>query len=102
MARSRKYHDFLIEHLSDPREASMYFNAILEECKDCDEDEANQLVLQALKNIAQAQGGLTKLAAKTKLGRPSLNKTLSPKSNLKLSTVITISNALLFDSARRR
>ena len=56
MARSKKYKDLLIEQLKDPKEAVMYFNAVLEECKDCDEQEAKELILQALSNITQAQG----------------------------------------------
>jgi len=102
MARSKKYRDLLIEELKDPKEASMYFNAILEECKDCDEEEAKELVLKALKNIADAQGGVSELATKTKLGRQSLYKTLSPKGNPKLSTIITITNALLSVPSRKR
>ena len=102
MARSKKYRDLLLQDLKDPKEAVAYFNAILEECKECDEEEAKQLVLQALKNIADAQGGITELAAKTKLGRQSLYKTLSPNGNPKLSTIITITNALLFYSVHKK
>jgi probable addiction module antidote protein len=94
MPRSKKFTDFLLERLKDPKEAMLYFNAILEECKDCDEQEAKELVLTALKDIAEAQGGIADLAVKTKLGRQSLYKTLSPKGNPKLSTLITITNTL--------
>ncbi len=100
MARSKKFRDLLIEKLQNSKEARLYFEAILEECKECDEEEAKKLVLQALKNIADAQGGIAALAAKTKLGRPSLYKTLSPEGNPKLSTIITITNALLSFSSR--
>lgn len=96
MIRSRKFDDLLIERLKNPKEALMYFNAILEECKNCDEKEAKKLILHALKTIAEAQGGISELASKTKLGRPSLYKTLSPKGNPKLSTIITITQELLF------
>jgi len=102
MPRSKKYKDLLIEQLKDPKEALLYFNAILDECRDCDEEEAKQLVLQALKNITEAQGGMAELAEKTKLGRQSLYKTLSPKGNPKLSTLITITNVLLATPARKR
>ena len=72
-----------------------YFNAILEECKSCDTEEAQKLLLLALKNITEAQGGVAKLAAATGLGRESLYKTLSPEGNPKLSTVIAVTQALL-------
>lgn len=102
MARSKKFRDLLVEKLRNTKEAKLYFEAILEECKECDEEEAKKLVLVALKNIADAQGGISELAVKTKLGRPSLYKTLSPSGNPKLSTLITITNALLFSHVRKR
>ena len=94
MAKSKKYRDLLIESLKDPQEAQAYFEAILEECKECDEEESQKLILLALKNIAEAQGGITKLAKKTGLGRESLYKTLSPNGNPTLSTLITLTYAL--------
>jgi probable addiction module antidote protein len=95
MPRSRDYRELLIQSLKDPQEAQAYFNAILEECKSCDAEEAQKLLLLALKNITEAQGGIAKLAAATGLGRESLYKTLSPEGNPKLSTVITVTQALL-------
>src|ERR1700733_3828728 len=90
MARSKNYRDLLIKDLKDPEEAQNYFNAILEECKHCDEEEAQKLLLLALKNIADAQGGIAKLSAKTGLGRESLYKTLSSGGNPRLSTLLSI------------
>ncbi len=95
MARSKSYRSSLIKALEDPKEAAAYFDAILEECKTCDEEEAQKLILLALKNIAEAQGGLSILAKKTGLGRESLYKTLSPKGNPRLSTVLSVTHALL-------
>lgn len=94
MARSKNYRDLLIQDLQDPDEAAAYFSSILEECKECDEEEAQKLLLLAIKNIVDAQGGITQLAEKTGLGRESLYKTLSPKGNPKLSTLITVAYAL--------
>ena len=102
MARSVKFKDVLIEQLKDPKEAKAYFNAILEECKDCYDEEAKRLILSALKDITEAQGGISELAERTKLGRQSLYKTLSPKGNPKLSTFITITNALLSVPSRKK
>lgn len=95
MARSKDFRNELIKLLKDPEEAASYFNAILQESRDCDEEEAQKLILLALKDIADAQGGLGKLAAKTGLGRESLFKTLSVKGNPKLSTLLTVAHALL-------
>jgi probable addiction module antidote protein len=102
MPRSKPFLDWLIERLRDPKEARAYFDAILEECKSCDEEEAKKLILLALKDIAEAQGGVSELAAKTKLGRPSLYKTLSPEGNPKLSTLLAITSALLLPPLKER
>ncbi len=95
MSGSKNRKDFLIESLKDPRKVEAYFNATLKECKSCDPEEAQKLLLLAMKNITEAQGGVAKLAAATGLGRESLYKTLSPDGNPKLSTVITVTQALL-------
>jgi probable addiction module antidote protein len=95
MARYKDFRVLLIDKLKDPEEAVAYFNAILEECKSCDPEEAQKLLLSALKDITDAQGGISKLASITGLGRESLYKTLSPEGNPKLSTVITVTQALL-------
>jgi len=97
MARSKNYQDLLIESLKDPKEALSYLNAILEECYDCDEKESQKLLLLALSNIAQAQGGIAKLSKKSGLGRESLYKTLSPTGNPKLTTLTTVIHAMGFD-----
>ncbi|HEX2977547.1 MAG TPA: hypothetical protein VHO47_00275 [Candidatus Babeliales bacterium] len=76
MARSKNYRDLLIQDLKDP------------------EDEAQKLLLLAIKNIVEAQGGIAQLAKKTGLGRESLYKTLSTKGNPKLSTLITVAYAI--------
>jgi len=97
MARSKNYQDMLIESLKDPKEALAYLNSILEECHDCDEEESQKLLLLALNNIAQAQGGIAKLSKKSGLGRESLYKTLSPKGNPKLTTLTNVIHAMGFD-----
>ncbi len=96
MPRSRKYKELLIESLKDPKEALAYLNAILEEARD-ESEESQKLLLFALKDIAEAQGGITKLAEKTGLGRESLYKTLSSKGNPRLNTLTTLIHAMGFD-----
>lgn len=51
-------HDITIESLRDPNTAKAYLNIALEEYQ---QDNDAQLFLLALKNIAEAQGGLSKL-----------------------------------------
>lgn len=96
MARSKNYKDLLIESLKDPKEAVGYLNAILEDYKDNDE-ESQRVLLAALKDIAEAQGGIAELAEKTGLGRESLYKTLSAKGNPKFNTLTTLVHAMGFE-----
>jgi probable addiction module antidote protein len=83
----------LIESLKDHDEAVAYLNAALEESLKSD-PESQELFLLALRNVAEAQGGMTKLAQKAHLGRESLYKTLSPAGNPEFRTLLAIVEAL--------
>ena len=89
MSKSKSYHEDLIESLQNPREAEEYLNAALEE-------EDPELFLLALRNVAEAQGGLAQLAEKTKLNRESLYKMLSERGNPELRSLETLLHALGF------
>ncbi len=96
MDKYKNYNDLLIESLKKPKEAVAYLNAALEECKD-GSAESQKLLLIAFKNVAFAQGGISRLANKTGLGRESLYKTLSQRGNPKLTTLTALISALGFD-----
>ncbi len=89
MSKSKKYQDWLIEKLKDHDEAVAYLNAALEESLKGDE-ESHHLFLMALRNVAEAQGGLGNLAKKAHVGRESLYKTLSEKGNPKWCTLVSL------------
>lgn len=89
MAKNKKYQDFLIEQLRDHDEAVAYLNAALEESLGGDE-ESQHLFLVALKNVAEAQGGVGALAKKAHVGRESLYKSLSEKGNPKWHTLVSL------------
>ena len=93
MAKSRKYQDFLIEQLKDHDEAVAYLNAALEESLKGD-TESQQLFLIALRNVAEAQGGIGELAKKAHVGRESLYKTLSENGNPKWHTLVSLVMAM--------
>ena len=93
MAKSKKYQDFLIEHLKDHDEAVAYLNAALEESLKGDE-ESQHLFLVALRNVAEAQGGVGVLAKKAHVGRESLYKTLSGAGNPKWHTLVSLCVAM--------
>lgn len=86
MSKIIDYHD-LIESLKNPKEAAGYLNAALE---DGDIDG----FLEALRNVVEAQGGMTKLAKKTIKGRESLYKTISKSGNPYLRNTNDILHAL--------
>ena len=93
MAKSKKYQDWLIENLKDHDEAVAYLNTALEESLKGDE-ESQHLFLLAVRNVAEAHGGMSKLAEKAHLGRESLYKTLSDKGNPKWHTLVSLIIAL--------
>jgi probable addiction module antidote protein len=93
MPRSKKYQDELIESLKDHDEAVAYLNAALEESLKGDA-ESQEILLMAFRNVAEAQGGIAKVAKKAHLGRESLYKTLSPKGNPELRTVTMLVQAM--------
>ena len=93
MAESKKYQDWLIEKLRDHDEAVAYLNSALEESLKGDE-ESQHLFLLAVRNVAEAQGGVSALAKKAHLGREGLYKTLSEKGNPKWHTLVSLIIAL--------
>ena len=77
------YHDELIESLKNPKEADLYLRLAMEEYHD---DGNVDALLIALRNIAEAKGGMTQLAKKTHLNRQNLYNALSKKGNPTLDT----------------
>lgn len=89
MRKSTAYQTDLIESLRDTREAEEYLNAALEE-------NDPELFLRALRNVAEAQGGVASLAEKTKLNRESLYRMLSARGNPEFRSLDALLHALGF------
>ncbi|HBP89134.1 MAG TPA: putative addiction module antidote protein [Nitrospiraceae bacterium] len=89
MNKSKAYQPDLIESLRDAGEAEEYLNAGLEE-------DDPELFLLALRNVAEAQGGVAQLAEKTKLNRESLYKMLSGRGNPEFRSLDALLHALGF------
>lgn len=87
------YHNDLIASLKDSKEAYDYLLTALEEYQ---EDNNVEALLIALRNVAIARGGITKLARSTKLNRQNLYKILSNKGNPKLDNFGLILKGLGF------
>lgn len=87
------YNEWLISSLRNKKEAAAYLQVALEEYqKDGDMD----AFLLALRYVAEAQGGIAKLAQKTHLNRESLYRTLSVRGNPRLQTIGLLLKALGF------
>lgn len=82
-------HDaFVIEQLREsPELAAEYLRAILEE------DDSPQVLLRALRQVAEAQGMAT-VAAEAGLKRESLYRVLSPKGNPTLKTIAAVAKSV--------
>jgi probable addiction module antidote protein len=89
MNRSIDYQDYLIKSLKDPNEAAGYLNAALD---DGDIDG----FLEALRNVVEAHGGMTKLSEKSSKSRNSLYKTVTSSGNPYLRSTNEILHALGF------
>lgn len=96
MRRYRDYQEELIEDLKDHDEAVSYLNAAWEESLQGDE-ESQKLFLMALRNVAEAQGGLGRLARKVHIRREQLYRVLSPKGNPGLRIIRELLIALGFN-----
>lgn len=77
----------LINYLKDPEAAASYLNAALKE--------GDPRVLNiALRNVAEAQGNMTRLAKKCKISRANLYHITSKKGNPTLDSVLKILQCL--------
>lgn len=82
------YQEELIKDLHDTNEALAYLNEALK-------DDDQRIFLLALKNVLEAQGGdIATLAQKTDLNRENLYRMLSKKGNPKLTSIVSVLNAL--------
>jgi len=86
MAKAEDYNRFLKHHLKNPRNASAYLNAVLEEGD-------QELFLKALRKVAEAQGGMSKLASRARISRVGLYKILSERGNPEFRTVGSLLSA---------
>ena len=77
---------YMLERLRDPATAAAYINAAAHE----DDPSA---FLQALRNVAEARGGLAKIATRAGLNRQQLYRTLSSAGNPELRSLTRILEA---------
>jgi probable addiction module antidote protein len=83
---SLPYEGWLIERLKDPAEAAAYLEAVIEEG-----DQA--ALMLALRQVAQARGGIAEIARKAKLTREATYKMLSRTGNPELRSLTSVLRA---------
>ena len=89
------YQDTLIKRLQNHDYAVAYLNAAIEESLKGD-TESQQLFLNALRNVAEAQGSMSDLAKRAKVRRESVYRMLSKKGNPELSSFTALLKAMGF------
>jgi probable addiction module antidote protein len=75
------------DYLKTKKDVVAYLNAALE-------DGEPAVLLEALRNVAQSQGGMGALAKAAGVSRESLYRTLSRRGNPKIETVMELMRAL--------
>lgn len=83
---SVSHHEFMMKQLHDPEFASEYLNACLEE-------NDKELFLKALRDVLEAQGGMTKIAKAAKVNRVSLYKMLQAGGNPGFDNILKLLQA---------
>ena len=86
MKSAVKLDTVLNDHLADPDQAAKYLTACHEEGPD--------VFLQGLRDVVEAQGGMTRAARLAGLKRESLYRQLSPRGNPSLSSLNAVLTAL--------
>lgn len=89
-ARSKPF--VVAEYLSTPELAAEYLNAAIE-----DGDE--RVLLKALRDVAQAGGGMHRLSEDTGLAREAIYRMLSEQGNPRLSSLVAVLHGLGLDLA---
>jgi probable addiction module antidote protein len=80
------YREDLLKSLTRPEDAAHYLNA-------CLEDEDARVFLLALRDVADAHGGIRALSRDTQLNRESLYRMLSKSGNPSLDSLAAVLNA---------
>ncbi len=80
------YKEFLVERLTDSNYAAGYLSACAEE--------GQSVLLLGLRDVAEARGGMSKLAEETELDRSGLHRMCAEEGNPRLSSLLTVLETL--------
>ena len=87
MVKAKSYKKHLLGQLQKPEEAAAYLNAALN-------DDDPHVFLLALRDIAEAKGGMNWLAEQADLNRENLYRTLSLKGNPRFFNLLAVFEAI--------
>ena len=93
MRNYRKFKDYHIEQLRDPEDAKIYLSVALE---DYEKNEDTDAFLLPVRDVVEAQGGMSKLAERVRLTDEGLHQVLSENGNPQLNTMRKILHELGF------
>lgn len=85
-APSLSYENWLLEQLKSPAEAAAYLETVIEEGD-------QSAIMLALRQVAQARGGVAEIARKAKLTREATYKMLSKSGNPELRSLTAVLEA---------
>ena len=91
MRKLRTFHEFLMEELANREHAIGYLDVALEEYQ---EDGDTPFFLKGIRNVVEAQGGISEIAKRTHMSPDALQKILSSDKAPHIDTLGTILNAL--------
>lgn len=86
MVKVKNYKEHLLKQLQESEEAAAYLNAALQ-------DDDPHAFLLAMRDIAEAQGGMSWLAEHSELNRENLYRTLSLKGNPRFFNLLAVLDA---------
>lgn len=84
---TEKFKKHLMQELKDPKMAAEFLTA-------CFEDDDPELILLALRDVAEAMGGMSAIAKKTRISRMTLYRALSKGGNPEFFSLLDILKAL--------
>jgi len=86
LVKTESYRESLLDSLKDPNQAAQYLNA-------CLEDDDARVFLLALRDVAEAHGGIRSVSRDAHLNRESLYRMLSRSGNPSLDSLSAVLNA---------
>lgn len=86
MVKIKNYKKHLLKQLQNSEEAASYLNAALQ-------DDDPHAFLLALRDITEAQGGMSRLAKESELNRENLYRTLSMRGNPRFFNLLAVLDA---------